>query len=113
MVQSRDRTGFAFKALGELLRGELDGDVAAETRIGRAIHRSHAPFTQLARDSVTADGLAYHCYPRKLSAIAAIIPYLGRTVLRSREWLQSFCVSEIPSTGTSPYLLPETRIRAQ
>src|SRR4029434_6759313 len=81
MVQSCDRTGFAFKAFGEPLRGELDGDVAAETRIGRAIHCPHPPFTKLARDSITADGLADHCYLRKLSAIPRSYPTLIRCLV--------------------------------
>src|SRR5579872_5278272 len=49
MLQRRDRTGFALKALpclvdrSDLRREHLDGHVAMETRVVRAIHLAHAP----------------------------------------------------------------------
>ena len=41
MIQGRDGAGFALEALGELFSGNLDGDVAAQAGIARAVDFAH------------------------------------------------------------------------
>jgi hypothetical protein len=42
MVQRGNGVRLAFEALGELFRGNLDGDSAVEARIARLVHLAHA-----------------------------------------------------------------------
>jgi hypothetical protein len=47
-ILGRDRTGLAFKPMSELLRRNLDGDIAPELRIVCPSHLAHAtlPMTE-------------------------------------------------------------------
>ena len=57
MVQRGDRARFALEALGELLGRNLDGDVAAQARVVRAVHLAHAARADLGQDLVRAEAL--------------------------------------------------------
>ena len=55
MVQSGDGAGFALEAVGELLRGDFDGDVASQPRIAGFPHFAHAAFADGGDDFVGAE----------------------------------------------------------
>jgi hypothetical protein len=58
MVQRRDSTGFAFKALVELFLGYFDGDRAPQPRIAAFPHFSHASSGDRRNDFVGAESIA-------------------------------------------------------
>src|SRR5437868_11621058 len=66
MIQRRGRAGFALKSLqrlriaGEFRRQKLERNVAAEARVFRLIHHSHAAGAELGEDAIVRDGLAEH-----------------------------------------------------
>ena len=64
MIQRREDLRFpseprdAVRLLGETVGEQLEGDVAAESRITRAKHSAHAAFAQLPADMVGAERVA-------------------------------------------------------
>jgi hypothetical protein len=52
MIQRRNRARLAFKPLRELLRGNLDGNIAAETWITRPIYLAHPTCADRGEDLV-------------------------------------------------------------
>ncbi len=66
MAERRCRTRFTLKALErkrilrQLRREKFDGNLAAETRVLRAIDDTHAAFANLVEDPVMGNGLANH-----------------------------------------------------
>jgi hypothetical protein len=53
-------TGQTLSVLRELIREDLDGNVAVEVGVFGTIDLSHAALTKLLRDAVVRDGLADH-----------------------------------------------------
>src|ERR1051325_1625717 len=65
MIQRCDGACLALEALGELRGGNFDGDVAIESRIGGAIHLTHAPSSERAENFTGTEFLArskWHSY---------------------------------------------------
>ena len=66
VIQRGCGLGFALKTaeglcvVGELVRKELQGDVAAELEVLRLVHNTHPAATQLLHNAVVRDGLADH-----------------------------------------------------
>jgi hypothetical protein len=54
VVQSGDGAGFTFESIGELLRRNFDGDIAAQTRVPRFPHLTHPAFTYGRGDFIRA-----------------------------------------------------------
>src|SRR5262245_387934 len=52
MIQGRYHARFAFEALAELLRGDLDGDGAAKARVQCAVDFAHPAFGKQLNDRV-------------------------------------------------------------
>ena len=72
MIQRRDRVGLALKTIGELLRGNLDRDVAIQPRIARLPHFAHAAFADGRDDLIRAEfvaGLQFHVRRRGLQSL--------------------------------------------
>ncbi len=73
MVERRGGARLALEALErrgilrELGREELDGDLAAETRVLGAVDDTHPAFADLVEDAVVGDGLADHFQINKRS----------------------------------------------
>jgi hypothetical protein len=55
VVQCGDRARLAREAFRELGRRDLDGDVAIESRVARAIDLAHAAFTDGGKDLVRTE----------------------------------------------------------
>src|SRR5437762_1493260 len=60
MIQCCYCPGLALKTLAELFRGKLDRHVAAKPAVRCTVHFAHAAGTNLGRDAVISDNLAYH-----------------------------------------------------
>ena len=60
MVERGDSPRLALESLAELLGGELEGDFAPKTDIGRAEHFTHPASAELGRDAIVADRLSDH-----------------------------------------------------
>src|SRR5262245_47947101 len=59
MSQGRDSARFPFESFAETLAGKLDRDLAAQPRVGGAIHLAHPANTKLAGDLVRTDVCAW------------------------------------------------------
>ena len=59
VIQRRDGSGLAFKALAELFFAELDGDDAAQARVASLVHLTHAARADGRDGLVRAEALAY------------------------------------------------------
>ena len=57
MIERGDGAGFAFKAVGELLRRDFDGDVAIEPRIAGLPYLAHAAFAEGRDDLIGAEAV--------------------------------------------------------
>ena len=59
VIERGDQSCLAFESLAEALGGHLDGHVAAQARIARAIHFTHSARADLGDDLVRTQFLAY------------------------------------------------------
>ena len=59
MIQRRDGSGLAFKALAELFLRELNGDDAAQARVAGLVHLPHAARADGREGLVRAEALTY------------------------------------------------------
>src|SRR6266446_5764965 len=59
VIQRRNRTGFAGKALGELRIGHFDRDITIQPGIVGTIHFAHPAFTDWRQDFIRAEFVAY------------------------------------------------------
>ncbi len=59
MIQRGDGTGFAFKAIGELMSGDFDGDIAVQSRITGSPHFSHSSLAEERDDLIGAEAVSW------------------------------------------------------
>ena len=58
MIQRRNRPGFAFKPIRELLRRDFDSDIAPKLRVARFPYLAHAAFADWRDDLIRAEFVA-------------------------------------------------------
>src|SRR5262245_35569321 len=83
MIQRGDRPSFTLETFGELLRGNLDGDISSEAGIAGAIHLAHAARPDQADDFIRTKLLSSNEAHLSISPSCLVRPSLRINIVSS------------------------------